>query len=173
MQDELKNIQRRVGTTFVHVTHDQEEAMAIADRIVVMNAGRIEDVGPPARIYRHPASLFAAEFMGETNRFGGEGRDGAIATPFGTVDRTPPAPGPLTLCLRPEAVRPGAGPLRIGPSRVLDAAFFGTHCRAHVRPDAAPDLTLVAHLPPADLPEPGAILDLSAVTDDLGAFSAE
>ena len=68
MQDELKEIQRKVGTTFVHVTHDQEEAMAIADRIVVMNAGRIEDDGPPARIYRHPATLFAADFMGETNK---------------------------------------------------------------------------------------------------------
>jgi len=173
MQDELKSIQRRVGTTFVHVTHDQEEAMAIADRIVVMNAGRIEDAGPPARIYRHPASLFAAEFMGETNRFAGEGRGAGIATPFGMIDRKPPAHGPLTLCLRPEALRPGAGSLRIGPSRVLDAAFFGTHCRVHVRPEAAPDLTLTAHLPPTDLPEPGTILDLAATTDDLAVFPAE
>ena len=50
MQDELKAIQRRVGTTFVHVTHDQEEAMAIADRIVVMNGGKIEDQGPPREV---------------------------------------------------------------------------------------------------------------------------
>nr|WP_246003868.1 TOBE domain-containing protein [Histidinibacterium lentulum] len=111
--------------------------------------------------------------MGETNRFAGEGRGDGIATPFGVIDRQPPAHGPLTLCLRPEALRPGAGSLRIGPSRVLDAAFFGTHCRAHVRPDAAPDLTLVAHLPPTDLPEPGQMLDLAAVTDDLAAFPAE
>ncbi|MEM1346084.1 MAG: ATP-binding cassette domain-containing protein, partial [Pseudomonadota bacterium] len=57
MQDELKAIQREVGTTFIHVTHDQEEAMAISDRIVLMNAGRIEDVGTPSRVYRAPASL--------------------------------------------------------------------------------------------------------------------
>jgi spermidine/putrescine transport system ATP-binding protein len=68
MQDELKAIQRRVGTTFVHVTHDQEEAMAIADRIVVMNAGRIEDFGPPREVYLHPKTLFTASFMGEVNR---------------------------------------------------------------------------------------------------------
>eukprot|EP01031_Cornospumella_fuschlensis_P053571 gene53571-biopygen1409 len=60
MQDELKAIQKRVGTTFVHVTHDQEEAMAIADRIVVMNQGRIEDFGPPSQIYMRPRSLFSA-----------------------------------------------------------------------------------------------------------------
>ncbi len=75
MQDELKAIQRQVGTTFVHVTHDQEEAMAIADRIVVMNAGRIEDQGPPARIYRQPATLFAADFMGEMNHIPGHATD--------------------------------------------------------------------------------------------------
>ena len=67
MQDELKAIQRRVGTTFVHVTHDQEEAMAIADRIVVMNAGRIEDLGTPAQVYLQPRSRFSAAFMGEVN----------------------------------------------------------------------------------------------------------
>jgi len=67
MQDELKVIQKRVGTTFVHVTHDQEEAMAIADQIVVMDAGRIEDSGSPERIYLKPKTLFAASFMGEAN----------------------------------------------------------------------------------------------------------
>ena len=86
MQDELKAIQREVGTTFVHVTHDQEEAMAIADRIVVMNAGRIEDEGTPSRIYRRPRSLFAARFMGETNRIAGRAGAGGIETPYGRLD---------------------------------------------------------------------------------------
>jgi spermidine/putrescine transport system ATP-binding protein len=66
MQDELKAIQRRVGTAFVHVTHDQEEAMALADHCVVMNHGRIEDEGPPERVYARPATLFSATFMGES-----------------------------------------------------------------------------------------------------------
>ena len=72
MQEELVRIQKSVGTTFVHVTHDQEEAMSIADRIVVMNKGRIEDMGPPSRIYLRPATLFAATFMGESNILAGE-----------------------------------------------------------------------------------------------------
>src|ERR1044072_5032232 len=66
MQDELKAIQKRVGTAFVHVTHDQEEAMALADHIVVMNHGRIEDEGAPERVYARPATRFAATFMGDS-----------------------------------------------------------------------------------------------------------
>jgi spermidine/putrescine transport system ATP-binding protein len=72
MQDELKSIHRRVGTTFVHVTHDQEEAMAIADDIIVMNAGRVEDHGSPESIYLSPRSVFSAGFMGEANLLRGQ-----------------------------------------------------------------------------------------------------
>jgi spermidine/putrescine transport system ATP-binding protein len=152
MQDELKAIQRRVGTTFVHVTHDQEEAMAIADRIVVMNAGRIEDLGPPREVYLRPRTLFSAGFMGEVNRIpvvGGQ-------APFGPV---PVADG--TLCLRPEAISQ-TGSLRIGLCTVTDTAFFGTHVRVHVAPLAAPDLVLVVHLPQSEVPMVGAVLDLGA-----------
>lgn len=67
LQIELKQIQRRTGTTFVFVTHDQEEAMAMSDRIAVFNAGRIEQVGMPDEIYERPQSRFVAEFVGETN----------------------------------------------------------------------------------------------------------
>ncbi len=66
MQDELKAIQSRVGTAFIHVTHDQEEAMALADHVVVMNHGRIEDEGTPEKVYARPASRFSATFMGES-----------------------------------------------------------------------------------------------------------
>ena len=154
MQEELKAIQRRVGTTFVHVTHDQEEAMAIADRIVVMNAGRIEDFAPPREVYLHPKTLFTAGFMGEVNRI--PVIDGQA--PFGPV---PVADG--TLCIRPEAIS-ASGTLRIGPCTVKDAAFFGTHVRVHVAPLTAPDLALVVHLPQAAVPKVGAVLDLGAET---------
>jgi spermidine/putrescine transport system ATP-binding protein len=173
MQDELKAIQRPVGTTFVHVTHDQEEAMAIADRIVVMNAGRIEDEGPPARIYRQPATLFAADFMGEMNHIPATATAAGIVTPFGTLSLPGPRAGRAVLCLRPEALGSGEGAFRIGRSRVRDAAFFGTHARVHLIPEAAPDLVLVAHLPPAHPPAPGDVLDLAAATDTLSVFSAE
>ena len=148
MQDELKAIQGRVGTTFVHVTHDQEEAMAIADRIVVMNAGRIEDVGEPERVYDRPATRFAAGFMGEINFIEATGAGGTARTPLGPVPVE--ADGPLTLAIRPERFREhGPDALDLGEATVLDHAFFGTHTRAHVRPGRAPDMTLVTHLPHA------------------------
>ncbi len=152
MQEELKAIQRRVGTTFVHVTHDQEEAMAIADRIVVMNAGRVEDFGPPREVYLRPKTLFTAGFMGEVNRVpvvGGHAPFGPVAVPDGT------------LCIRPEAIS-AKGSLHIGLCRVTEAAFFGTHVRAHVTPLAAPDLALLVHLPQSAAVEVGTLLDLGA-----------
>ena len=152
MQDELKAIQRRVGTTFVHVTHDQEEAMAIADRIVVMNGGRIEDHGPPREVYLHPRTLFTAGFMGEVNKIPVAGGQAA----FGPV---PVADG--TLCLRPEAIS-ATGSLHIGLCKVEEVAFFGTHVRVHVAPLTAPGLRLVVHLPQSAVPEAGTVLDLGA-----------
>ena len=161
MQDELKAIQRRVGTTFVHVTHDQEEAMAIADTIVVMNAGRIEDKGLPQRIYLSPRSLFAAAFMGEINQIPGQGTGTALETPLGELPLV--AQGPRTLCIRPEAIG-DSGELPLGPARLVDSAFFGTHHRVYFAPLRAPDLRLVAHLPQSTDPQPGAVHDLFART---------
>lgn len=169
MQDELKRIQKQVGTTFVHVTHDQEEAMAIADRIVVMNAGGVEDVGTPSRVYKQPRSLFAAGFMGEMNRIAAIGKGSHIETPFGNIDRN--GNGQLTLCLRPEAFAE-AGDFDFGAATVRDAAFFGTHVRAHVTPKAAPDITLVAHLPPSDPAALGSEISLRADQRDMLIFEA-
>ncbi len=67
MQIELKRIQQEVGITFVYVTHDQEEALTMSDRIAVFNRGRIEQLGPPAAVYEHPASEFIADFVGVSN----------------------------------------------------------------------------------------------------------
>src|SRR5690606_5302160 len=67
MQIELKQIQTEVGITFVHVTHDQEEAMTMADTIAVMDGGRIEQLGDPTTLYEHPATTFAANFLGQSN----------------------------------------------------------------------------------------------------------
>jgi spermidine/putrescine transport system ATP-binding protein len=152
MQDELKSIQRRVGTTFVHVTHDQEEAMAIADRIVVMNAGRIAQAAAPREVYMTPASLFVADFMGEVNK---------IPLANGQSPLGPLMPGTGTICLRPEAIGT-TGPMPLGPARVTDAAFFGTHIRAHMTPLAAPDLTLIVHFPQGAQITPGDNIPLFA-----------
>ncbi len=82
MQIELKRIQTEVGTTFVHVTHDQEEAMTMADTIAVMNAGRIEQLGNPAAIYELPHTVFVANFLGQSNLFAGT----RVATSPGMIE---------------------------------------------------------------------------------------
>ncbi len=108
MQLELKALQERVGITFVYVTHDQEEALTMSDRIGVMNDGELLQVGPPEEIYEHPATRFVAEFIGETNfvPVTVAGRD-VVALADGTqvpvaVDRT--SGTELTLTIRPEKV---------------------------------------------------------------------
>ena len=106
MQDELKAIQQRVGTAFIHVTHDQEEAMALANHCVVLNRGRIDDEGPPERIYARPASRFSATFMGESTIM--------------------PA-GQVWLAIRPEHLRLSREPgtTRLGEARVTAVIFQG------------------------------------------------
>ncbi|MGY6549160.1 MAG: ABC transporter ATP-binding protein [Roseinatronobacter sp.] len=166
MQDELKALQRRIGTTFVHVTHDQEEAMAIADRIVVMQAGRIADDGPPQAIYTAPKSLFSAAFMGEINLIPAQADATGLHTALGQI--AVPAPsGAVTLAIRPEALAAvpqdtASEGIALGPARLVDLAFFGTHYRARLALLAAPDLLLTAHLPPASQSRPGATLALYA-----------
>src|SRR5215510_6697002 len=142
MQEELVRIQKRLGTTFVHVTHDQEEAMSIADRVVVMNKGRIEDMGPPSRVYLRPASLFTACFMGESNILRGEVVEATpaaarVKTFLGTLTvPTHAAIGEsVTLSIRPEQLvigGTGAGGLTLGSGTVTETSFQGTHLRAHV-----------------------------------------
>jgi len=142
MQEELVRIQKRLGTTFVHVTHDQEEAMSIADRIVVMNRGRIEDAGPPSRVYLRPASLFTACFMGESNILTGEVVEATsgvalVKTQVGTLNVPVPAAigDRVTLSIRPEQLlvdHVGAGALALGSGTITETSFQGTHLRAHV-----------------------------------------
>ena len=91
MQIELKSIQREVGITFVYVTHDQEEALTMSDRIAVFNEGRIEQVGPPAEVYEHPESEFIAGFVGVSNVLE---RDGRVHDPAGEDQPARGWPGP-------------------------------------------------------------------------------
>ena len=135
MQEELKAIQKRVGTTFVHVTHDQDEAMAIADTVVVMNDAVIEDNGPPERVYLRPASRFTAGFMGDSNLLEGEvleadGDNLTVRTALGP-HRLPGAAAAgdrVTLCIRPEHLRLDAsGDVRLGRASIESLGFFGTH----------------------------------------------
>ncbi len=159
MQDELKAIQRRVGTTFVHVTHDQEEAMAIADEIIVMNQGTVQDHGPPGRIYLQPRTPFSAAFMGEVNAIEGQRREaGQVDTAFGLwrlPDNVVRTGGPVKLFFRPEHLKVTADAdehtnfLDLGNGTIKDIAFFGTHHRCRLRLDRLGDREIIAHLPPA------------------------
>jgi len=129
-QLQLKQIQRKLDTAFVIVTHDQGEALALADRIAVMRAGKIEQIGAPSEVYRRPRSRFVADFIGATNIIGGHvsRRDGLwFVAPFGRIALGPCAlddGARAALSLRPEDVyvaRDGAGL----PGRVAQASFRG------------------------------------------------
>lgn len=113
MQIELKRIQVDVGTTFVHVTHDQEEAMTMADTVAVMNAGRIEQMGHPADIYESPRTVFVANFLGQSNLIAGErtgsSGDQALVAAHGHTFSVPIARcfssgSALTIGVRPEKI---------------------------------------------------------------------
>ena len=124
MRGEIRQLQKRLGISAIYVTHDQEEAMAISDRIAVMNAGRVEQIGAPAEIYRHPATPFVARFMGVTNLLSGtlarrEGaravvRVGALEFPIEAAAVAGAAEGAeVGFSLRPESLSvapPGAKP---------------------------------------------------------------
>ncbi len=127
MQVELKRIQREVGITFVYVTHDQEEALTMSDRLAVFNEGRIEQIGPPAEVYEHPASEFIAGFVGVSNVLERDGR---------------------RFTIRPEKLRllaegePADG-LRVEAGTVRDVAYAGMVTRYTVALDAGGELQVV------------------------------
>jgi len=105
MQSELKALQREVGITFLFVTHDQEEAMALSDRIALLRDGALEQIASPREIYAHPATAYTAQFIGQTNLLRCQVQDGRAAC--GSISFSPvTAPdGPATFSLRPEAIR--------------------------------------------------------------------
>ncbi|WBL81213.1 ABC transporter ATP-binding protein [Bradyrhizobium xenonodulans] len=108
MQFELKQLQKKLGLTLVFVTHDQEEALAMSDRIAVMNGGRVEQVGTPAEIYNQPTTRFVADFIGDTNIFRGERIGPNLDVGKGLILALPPTEaqgiGVLSVALRPEKI---------------------------------------------------------------------
>ena len=130
MQLELKLIQNELGVTFVHVTHDQEEAMTMADTIAVMNRGRVEQLGPPSELYERPATAFVAGFLGVSNLLAGEiAGDGEIRLEGGTVVRVRPSAlhgrsGRVAVGIRPEKIRVGTGVNTLS-GKVFESAYVG------------------------------------------------
>jgi spermidine/putrescine transport system ATP-binding protein len=139
MQDELTALQKRLGMTFVHVTHDQDEAMSVADMIVVMNGGRVEDAGKPEQIYLKPQSKFTAAFMGESNLLEAlvKSRDGeklCLETPLGllTVPGNATVGDKVYVSIRPEHILAKAlqrDSVVLDEMRLVEKQFLGTHYR--------------------------------------------
>ncbi|CAG7611604.1 ABC transporter ATP-binding protein [Leucobacter soli] len=142
MQQELKQIQQEVGLTFLHVTHDQEEAMTMADTVAVMNKGRIEQMGAPEDLYELPRTVFVANFLGKSNLFavqvsGGTDQMIQTALPNGAAISLPRSrserdSGTITIGVRPEKLRlhreaptDTAGRNLLGPGRIVDVSFIG------------------------------------------------
>ncbi|MCW0214871.1 MAG: ABC transporter ATP-binding protein [Pseudonocardia sp.] len=143
LQLEIARLHTELGITFVFVTHDQEEALALSDRIAVFRDGRIEQVGTPAELYERPVSRFVATFLGDSNVFAGTVRDGRLDTGWcslttGTAGASAAGTGPAALVVRPENLRlgvaadPGANTLS---ATVTDVVYQGAFRRVLVRFD--------------------------------------
>ncbi len=130
LRDEIRRVQLEVGTTTLFVTHDQEEALAVADRVGVMNAGRLEQIAPPADLYAHPASQFVAEFVGLSNRVPAEvvaGRASVLGVDVPVLDGSVSGRG-LAL-VRPESVTVAAD--ADGSATVASVGFLGPISRIY------------------------------------------
>ncbi len=143
LQEELRDIHRRLGTTFINVTHDQEEAMHMSDSIAVMNHGQIEQFGPAFTLYRQPANRFVAGFVGKSNLL--EGRIAQGRFQAGDIVLSLPgaaAEGRVALMLRPEDVELAQAPVEGGkaalPAEVVSATYTGDRAiyTAAVGPEA-------------------------------------
>ena len=144
MQVELKSLQREVGITFVFVTHDQEEAMVMSDRIALLRSGDLEQVATPREIYAHPASAYAAQFIGHTNLLKARVSNG-VARCFALAWATALPDGPAVFSLRPENIRVSplatAGAVQVR-GRIIHQAFHGA--TELIRVECAGGLVLAA-----------------------------
>jgi ABC-type Fe3+/spermidine/putrescine transport system ATPase subunit len=139
MQTEISDIQRRLGMTVIFVTHDQEEAMNLSDRIAIMDAGRVVQAGAPRDVYEHPINAFVAKFLGESNLLPGEAVGAVLRRQDGTVLRAAnAAQGPALLFVRPEKLVLQAGAVGAAADRnsvagrVVRSAFLGNLIRTEL-----------------------------------------
>ena len=148
LRQEIRSLQQKLGVTTIMVTHDQEEALGVADRIVVMNHGVIEQVGTPMEVYREPASPFVADFVGKVNAVSGRVHGGTLQ--FGAFSMAHAGPDrEVKVYLRPEDVL--ARPIADGDQHVFDATiekidFLGSFCHVQVTAPALQGHRLTVYL---------------------------
>jgi ABC-type Fe3+/spermidine/putrescine transport system ATPase subunit len=154
MQAELRRLHRSLGGTFVFVTHDQEEALGLANRIAVMEGGRIVQEGGPQEIYRHPTTRFVSTFIGDANLLEGRRNAGIVELGCGWRFASPGREGKVHVVIRPEAMHVnGTGNVT---GTVTDTVFLGAFTKIQLRLNDGSDVAV--HIPGAAerLPEPGA-----------------
>ncbi|MEX6505695.1 ABC transporter ATP-binding protein [Jiella sp. M17.18] len=180
LRQEIRELQRKLGITTIFVTHDQEEALSISDRIVVMSEGRIEQCGRPFEIYNRPKSRFVAGFVGTLSFLDAVAGSGAtVSVGDSALTLSEPAdarPGsPITLALRPEAVKLEPAPERTNrlTGRVEDTSFLGSVVRLRLQTAGGTLLADTFNSPAAPPPEPGADVDLYFSPTDVFALSNE
>ncbi len=156
LRHRIKQLQRDLGVTTIMVTHDQEEALSLADRIVVMNHGLIEQIGTPVEIYRQPASPYIADFVGTMNFLTGTlaGKDrlnvGSLTLEIDRKGQDIPAGRTVTACIRPEdiALHPcGSGGANTAAMIIEDIEFLGAYCRARLQAPEAGIGEILADFP--------------------------
>jgi putative spermidine/putrescine transport system ATP-binding protein len=174
MRVELRELQRELGIAFIHVTHNQEEALSMADRIVVMEGGHIQQVGHPAEISQRPANVFVAAFMGDNNILHGSvteasGGEVVIESGLGPLKMAAAAGGPsagdkVTVAVRANSVRVATGSESPAPNRVTctlaATEYLGDTIKVHMRAGEHP---LMAKLPEQRYPELAALKDKPVV----------
>lgn len=163
---DLRRILEKLDQTVLYVTHDQEEAFAIADRVVILDAGKVMQTGTPRDVYQKPASTFVARFLGLNNLFKAEPlpEKAAMKTVLGEIPFRGGLDKPATVLLRPDAVQPGAGGPVTLDGELTACSFRGSICRSTIYIDG---LTFTFDFPiNTELPEPGSRMPISFDPDN-------
>jgi ABC-type Fe3+/spermidine/putrescine transport system ATPase subunit len=183
LMNELRHILKTAGLTSIYVTHDQQEAFAIADRVAIMNAGRIVQTGAPQEVYRSPGSEWVARFLGLTNLLKGEVESsGAVRTPIGTLhlNGALPTGESILVLIRPDAalLKDEGGGMKDEDQRtnrvegvIVEKSFRGGHTRSVIR---AGEIDLVFEFnASADLPDIGEKIRLSLNSDSISILASD
>jgi iron(III) transport system ATP-binding protein len=170
LRSEIRRICKEAGITTVYVTHDQKEALSMADRVAIIDRGRVVQMGPPAELYRRPGSRFVAEFLGETNFLPASPAGTEVDTPIGRLAAAqPPTTGASLISIRPEAIRIGGAGRNRFRARVLESTYLGEI--AHHTVEVNTTRLRIADLNPVTALTAGTTLDLNIDPADVVLIS--